>query len=141
MLEPKELLESINSFLGVVTGALSGIAGISLVVGGIGIANIMLVSVTERTREIGLRKALGATNRDILWQFLIESVMLSIFGGGIGIALGWGLSLLLSQFIETAVTWQSVALAFGISGMVGVVSGFLPALRASRLNPIYAFRY
>ena len=141
ILEPKELLESINSFLGVVTGALSGIAAISLVVGGIGIANIMLVSVTERTREIGLRKALGATNKDILWQFLIESVMLSAFGGAIGISLGWGASLLLSRFIQTAVTPMSVAMAFGISAVVGAVSGFLPALRAARLDPIEALRY
>jgi len=141
ILEPKELLDSINSFLGVVTGALSGIAAISLVVGGIGIANIMLVSVTERTREIGLRKAIGATNRDILWQFLIESVMLSVLGGAIGITLGWGASLLLAQFIETAVTPASVMMAFGISAAVGIVSGFLPALRAAKLNPIEALRY
>lgn len=141
ILEPKEILEQINTFLGAVTVALSGIAAISLVVGGIGIANIMLVSVTERTREIGLRKALGATNRDILWQFLIEALMLSILGGGIGITLGWGLSEIIARFIETFVTLSSVIMAFGISAIVGVVSGFLPALRASRLNPIEALRW
>jgi putative ABC transport system permease protein len=141
VLEPKELLNSINSFLGVVTGALSGIAAISLVVGGIGIANIMLVSVTERTREIGLRKALGATNKNILWQFLVESVILSMVGGGVGIALGWGFSILLSSFIETAVTIQSVMMAFGISALVGVISGLLPALRAAKLDPIVALRW
>ncbi|OGC92436.1 hypothetical protein A2876_04025 [Candidatus Amesbacteria bacterium RIFCSPHIGHO2_01_FULL_48_32b] len=141
ILEPKELLESITSFLGVVTGALSGIAAISLVVGGIGIANIMLVSVTERTREIGLRKALGATNRDILLQFLIESILLSVVGGGVGIGIGWGISAILRQFIETAVTAGSVMMAFGVSAGVGIVSGLAPAVRASRLDPIEALRY
>jgi putative ABC transport system permease protein len=141
ILEPKELLNSINSFLGAVTGALSGIAAISLVVGGIGIANIMLVSVTERTREIGLRKAIGATGKDILWQFLIEAVVLSALGGLIGILIGWGFSLLLQRFIQTAVTPQSVLLAFGISSAVGIISGLAPAIRAARLDPIQALRY
>ncbi len=141
IMEPKELLASINSFLGVVTGALSGIAAISLVVGGIGIANIMLVSVTERTREIGLRKALGATSGDILRQFLIEAVVLSILGGGLGILIGGGLSMLLRQFIETSVTSGSVIMAFGISAIVGIVAGLAPAIRASRLNPIEALRW
>lgn len=141
VMEPKELLASINSFLGVVTAALSGIAGISLVVGGIGIANIMLVSVTERTREIGLRKAIGATRGDIMWQFLIEAVVLSALGGAIGIGIGSGFSLVLRKFIETSVTGQSVALAFGISSLVGIISGLAPAIRASRLDPIEALRY
>lgn len=141
ILEPKELLASINSFLGAVTGALSGIAAISLVVGGIGIANIMLVSVTERTREIGLRKAIGATRRDILLQFLIEAMVLSALGGIIGILVGSGFSAILRTFIETSVTWQSVALSFGISALVGIISGLAPAIRASRLNPIDALRY
>ncbi len=141
VLKPTQILETINTFLGAITGALAGIAAISLVVGGVGIANIMLVSVTERTREIGLRKALGARKNDILLQFLIESIVLSAFGGLIGIGIGWGLSLLISRFIETAVTLDTVALAFGISCLVGVVSGFTPALRAARLNPIDALRY
>jgi putative ABC transport system permease protein len=141
VLEPKELLDTITQFLGVVTGALSGIAAISLVVGGIGIANIMLVSVTERTREIGLRKAIGATKRDILIQFLVEAMMLSLLGGGIGIVIGWGMAELLKQFIETAVTLNSVMLAFGISAIVGIVSGIAPAIRAGNLNPIDALRY
>lgn len=141
VLEPKEILASITSFLGAVTAALGGIAAISLLVGGIGIANIMLVSVTERTREIGLRKALGATRRDILWQFLVEAAMLSALGGGIGIAIGGGVSLLLRRFIETDVTWQSVVMAFGVSAVVGVVAGLLPAIRAARLDPITALRY
>ncbi len=141
ILEPKEILEQINTFLGAITGALSGIAAISLVVGGIGIANIMLVSVTERTREIGLRKAIGATRKDILVQFLIEAIILSALGGIIGIAIGWGLSSLISRFIETAVSWQSVVVAFAISALVGVISGLAPAINASRLNPIDALRY
>ncbi|MDO8487947.1 MAG: ABC transporter permease [bacterium] len=141
VMEPTELLSTINSFLGAITGALTGIAAISLVVGGIGIANIMLVSVTERTREIGLRKAVGATSRNIMTQFLTEAVVLSLVGGGIGITIGWGGSLIIRQFIETAVTWQSVALAFGVSAAVGIVSGIVPAIRAARLNPIDALRY
>ena len=141
VLKPTQILETINTFLGAITGALAGIAAISLVVGGVGIANIMLVSVTERTREIGLRKALGARKNDILMQFLIEAIVLSAFGGLIGIGIGWGLSLLISRFIETAVTIQSVLLAFGISCGVGIVAGFLPALRAAKLNPIDALRY
>ena len=141
VLEPKEILSTITTFLSAITGALSGIAAISLLVGGIGIANIMLVSVTERTREIGLRKALGATGRDILVQFLVEAVMLSVLGGGIGIAIGWGMSAVISRFIETQVTIGSVVLAFGVSSLVGILAGFLPALRASKLNPIEALRY
>ena len=101
----------------------------------------MLVSVAERTREIGLRKAVGATSQNILTQFLVEAVVLSLVGGGIGVLLGWGGSLLVSRFIETQVTWQSVALAFGVSAAVGIVSGLAPAVRAARLNPIDALRY
>jgi putative ABC transport system permease protein len=141
VLEPKQILETVNSFLGVITVALSGIAAISLVVGGIGIANIMFVSVTERTREIGLRKALGATRKDILLQFLIESLTLSVLGGLTGIAIGIGFSAFLNRFIETAVTPDSVVMAFGISAAVGVISGIAPAIRAGNLNPIDALRY
>lgn len=136
-----ELLSTINQFLGTITVALSGIAAISLIVGGIGIMNIMLVSVTERTREIGLRKAVGAQGRDILLQFLIEAIVLSSVGGGIGIALGALGSLLLSSFIKTSVPFWAVALAFGFSATVGVVFGVAPAIRASRLDPITALRY
>lgn len=139
--EPTEILSTINSFLGTITAALSGIAAISLLVGGIGIANIMLVSVTERTREIGLRKAVGATRRDIMLQFLVEAIVLSLIGGSIGIIIGWGGSAIISQFIQTSVTWTSVALAFGVSAVVGIVSGLVPAIRAARLNPIDALRY
>ena len=141
IIQQTELLETINQFLGVVTVALGGIASISLLVGGIGIMNIMLVSVTERTREIGLRKAVGATPKDILVQFLIEAIILSLFGGSIGIAIGALGSFALSQFIKTAVTPWSVAIAFGFSAIVGVVFGVAPAIRAARLNPIDALRY
>lgn len=141
ILEPKELLNQINTFLGTITVALSGIAAISLVVGGIGIANIMFVSVTERTREIGLRKAVGATYRDILTQFLLEAVMLSVLGGVIGILFGSGLSLLLNRVIQTSVSMESVMLSFGISCAVGVTAGIIPALRAAKLDPIVALRW
>ncbi len=123
------------------TLALGGIAAISLLVGGIGVMNIMLVSVTERTREIGLRKALGAKDTDIRNQFLIEALTLSGLGGIIGILLGIGLSLLISIFFTTTVTLWSVALSFGFSMLVGVVFGVTPAIRASKLDPITALRY
>jgi len=123
---------------------LGAIAGISLLVGGIGIMNIMLVSVTERTREIGLRKAVGAKRRDILSQFLIESVIMSVIGGLIGIALGAGGAMLIARLatdLKTVVTLDSVLLATGFSAAVGLFFGIYPATRASRLNPIEALRY
>ncbi|OGG24378.1 hypothetical protein A3A79_04305 [Candidatus Gottesmanbacteria bacterium RIFCSPLOWO2_01_FULL_43_11b] len=141
VLESTQLLETITQFLSVITAALGGIAGISLLVGGIGIMNIMLVSVTERTREIGLRKAVGATPRDIMMQFLIESVILSLFGGAIGIGLGSLGSLGINQFIGTSVTLWSVLLAFGFSASIGIIFGVTPAIRAARLDPIEALRY
>lgn len=141
VMEQKELLNTINQMLDVLTVALGGIASISLLVGGIGIMNIMLVSVTERTREIGLRKAVGATPLAILIQFLIEAVILSLVGGTIGIIIGALGSWALSKAIETAVTAWSVFLAFGFSSLVGIIFGIAPALRAARLNPIDALRY
>ncbi|MEK7474239.1 MAG: ABC transporter permease, partial [Candidatus Coatesbacteria bacterium] len=119
------------------------IAGISLLVGGIGIMNIMLVSVTERTREIGLRKAVGARQRDILFQFLLEAVTISLLGGTLGILLGTGISWLLAYFLEwtIVVTAWSVILAFGFSAAVGIGFGFWPARRAARLHPAEALRY
>ncbi|HYW31422.1 MAG TPA: ABC transporter permease [Gemmatimonas sp.] len=122
---------------------LAGIASVSLIVGGIGIMNIMLVSVTERTREIGVRKALGATSRNILLQFLIEAVVLCILGGAIGVALGGGGALLLSKVanFNTEISSQSVILAFAFSAVVGVVFGVWPARRAAKLDPIMALRY
>lgn len=141
VLESTQLLQTVTQFLTVITAALGGIAGISLLVGGIGIMNIMLVSVTERTREIGLRKAVGATPKDIMMQFLIESVILSLFGGTIGIAFGALGSLGISQFIKTSVTPWSVMLSFGFSAMIGIVFGVTPAIRAAKLDPIEALRY
>jgi putative ABC transport system permease protein len=122
---------------------LAGIAAVSLVVGGIGIMNIMLVSVTERTREIGVRKAMGATRRNILLQFLIEAVVLCLLGGAVGILAGSAGALLLSRLFQwnTAINAQSVLLAFAFSAGVGVLFGVWPARRAARLDPIAALRY
>ncbi len=126
---------------------LGAIAGISLLVGGIGIMNIMLVSVTERTREIGIRKAVGAKRRDILLQFLLEAALLSLTGGGIGVLVGWGVSHFVSglnlggQAIQTVVSADIVILAVSVSAAIGILFGLYPAYRAARLNPIEALRY
>ena len=122
---------------------LAAVASISLVVGGIGIMNIMLVSVTERTREIGLRMAVGARRRDILAQFLVESVALSLVGGVIGASLGLASSLVIARAFEWQVLIEpaAVALSFGFAAAVGVFFGYYPALKASRLDPIEALRY
>jgi len=122
---------------------LAGIASVSLIVGGIGIMNIMLVSVTERTREIGVRKALGATSKNILFQFLIEAIVLCLLGGAIGVVLGAGGAMALSKIanFNTVISSQSVALAFVFSAIVGVVFGVWPARRAASLDPITALRY
>ncbi len=122
---------------------LGAVAGISLVVGGIGIMNMMLTTVTERTREIGLRKAIGAKSKDINLQFLTEAVMLTFTGGVIGVVLGWILSLLVSRFggITTSISLFSILLAFGVSAAIGIGFGYYPARRAAGLNPIEALRY
>ncbi len=127
---------------GILTALLAVAASISLVVGGIGISNIMLVSVTERTREIGIRRALGGTQRSILWQFLIEAVVLSLLGGVIGIGFAYSAVFILQKFQVPAVTesW-AVGLGLGFSGLVGVAAGFLPALKAAKLDVIDALRY
>lgn len=137
----EQTLSTISQITGVLTAALGGIAAISLIVGGIGVMNIMLVSVTERTREIGLRKAVGARPSDIRNQFLIEAITLSGFGGVVGIIVGIIGAYIIDQFFTTTIPLWSVALSFGFSMLVGVVFGVAPAIRASRLNPIQALRY
>jgi putative ABC transport system permease protein len=127
------------------TAFLGSIAGVSLLVGGIGVMNIMLVSVTERTREIGLRKAVGAKRRDILMQFLVEAMVLSLIGGFMGIGVGYGISralpLLSSSLTSTVVTPESVLMATGFSAAIGLFFGVYPASRAAGLRPIEALRY
>ncbi len=138
------MLSTMNNILGILTAVLGGIAGISLLVGGIGIMNIMLVSVRERTREIGVRKALGARNSDIMAQFMIEAMTLSGAGGIIGIFIGVGLALFIPVFVDvlpTSVSAWSIIMAFTFSVAVGVFFGVYPARKASLLDPIQALRY
>lgn len=138
-----QLLSTFTQISNLLTSLLAGIAGISLVVGGIGIMNIMLVSVAERTREIGLRKALGATDGDVLRQFLFEAVLLALIGGIVGVGAGVGLSALastISDNLPTLVTGSSVAVAFGVAAAIGIVFGVLPAYRSARLQPVEALR-
>jgi putative ABC transport system permease protein len=141
-----EILKTVGSVLGMVTAVVGGVVGIALLVGGIGIMNIMLVSVTERTREIGTRKAVGARRQDILIQFLIEAVTLSLVGGAIGLALGYGMgagvaALLPGDWPPAHVPLWAVVLAFGFSAVVGVFFGIYPAGKAARMDPIEALRY
>lgn len=139
----EQTLGILSDLLGTLTYMLAGIAGISLLVGGIGIMNIMLVSVSERTREIGIRKAVGARTYDILSQFVIEAVALSVLGGAIGIAIGWGGAVLLSRTtpVPANVTPWAVAMSFFFAFGVGVFFGVYPAWKASQLDPIVALRY
>jgi len=143
IMNQSDIVETASSVTDTFTMLLASIAGISLIVGGIGIMNMMLTTVTERTKEIGLRKAIGATKRDISGQFLTEAVMLTLLGGIIGILLGWIASMLITKFAGTATTvsWYSIILAFGVSAVIGVVFGYYPARRASKLNPIEALRF
>jgi putative ABC transport system permease protein len=138
-----QILGTVGRILGLLTTVLAAIAAISLLVGGVGVSNIMLVSVRERTREIGLRKAVGARQRDIGLQFLLEAVLLTTLGGVIGIALGVGGSLGLAAAIDqlpAVISWWSPVLAFGVSAAVGVFFGVVPARRAGRLDPVVALR-
>ncbi len=139
----KEIIETLTGTTTVLTALLSAVAGVSLLVGGIGIMNIMLVSVTERTREIGTRLAIGALERDVLLQFLVESVTLSSLGGLIGIALGLGSAALISQLIGVPFVFKPgiVTAAFFFSGAVGIVFGYVPAKKAAQMDPIEALRY
>ena len=138
-----DIVATASSITNTFTVLLAAIAGISLIVGGIGIMNMMLTTVTERTREIGLRKAIGAKKKDISTQFLTESVMLTFFSGILGVILGWVLSLVISKFgnINTSISLFSILLAFGVSAAIGIVFGYYPARRAASLNPIEALRY
>jgi putative ABC transport system permease protein len=140
---PYEVAERHAEASRVMTQLLAAIGSISLLVGGIGIMNIMLVSVTERTREIGLRMAVGARRRDILAQFLVEAVILSLIGGLVGIAVGLGASRAIGYFAEwrTQIEVEAVLMAFGFAAAIGVVFGLYPARKAARLDPIEALRY
>lgn len=143
MMNQNDIISTATSVTGTFTMLLSSIAGISLLVGGIGIMNMMLTTVTERTREIGLRKAVGIRKVYINLQFLAEAVVLTFLGGGLGILLGWGASTILSSFINLAaqISLSSVLMAFGVSAGVGILFGFYPARRAANLSPIEALRY
>jgi len=138
-----DMLETMSSVTETMTYLLAAIAGISLLVGGIGIMNMMLTTVTERTREIGLRKAIGAKKRDIRIQFLIESIMLTVFGGIIGITTGFLISWIINMtgLLTAEVSVSSVILSFSVSAIIGIIFGYYPAARASNLNPIEALRY
>ena len=143
VMNQSDIIASVSSVSNTLTILLGSIAGISLIVGGIGIMNMMLTTVTERTREIGLRKAIGAKKKDIGLQFLAESVMLTLIGGILGSFLGWVLSFGISYFgsTTTVVSSWSIFLAFGVSAAIGIIFGYYPARRAASLNPIEALRY
>jgi putative ABC transport system permease protein len=138
-----EMTTMLTSTTNTMTYLLAGIAAVSLIVGGIGIMNIMLVSVTERTREIGLRLSVGARDLDVLTQFLVEAIVLSLAGGAIGILLGIGFSYGVNEVMQwpTAVTPTSVLLSFGVAAAIGVFFGFYPARKAAALDPIEALRF
>jgi putative ABC transport system permease protein len=141
--DTREMLETLQSITGVLTALLTAVAAVSLVVGGIGIMNIMLVSVTERTREIGIRLAIGARGREVLLQFLVEAVVLCVLGGALGMLLGLGGSYAAAQMLKLPfkVMPQVAIIAFGFSASVGIVFGLFPALKAARMNPIEALRH
>ena len=143
----EEMIDTLEASTDVFVILLGAIAGISLLVGGIGVMNIMLVSVTERTREIGIRKAVGAKRKDILLQFLFEAASMSLIGGGIGVLVGWGISSLITGFdmgtvtMEAVVSANVIVLAVSVSAAIGIIFGLYPAYRAARLSPVEALRY
>jgi putative ABC transport system permease protein len=143
VLNEASIIATASSVTGTFTTLLAAVAGISLIVGGIGIMNMMLTTVTERTREIGLRKAIGAKKSDINKQFLVEAIMLTFIGGVIGVILGWLISFGVSYLgiLQASVSISSIILAFGVSAFIGIVFGYYPARRAAQLNPIDALRY
>ncbi len=143
VLNQADIVSAASSVTGTFTWLLGAVAGISLLVGGIGIMNMMLTTVTERTREIGLRKAIGAKAADINIQFLSEAVALTVIGGGIGVTIGWLVAYTITSLgvLETTISGSSILLAFGVSAGIGIVFGYYPARRASKLNPIEALRY
>ena len=143
LLKQADNLATANSVLNLLTGFVSSIAAISLIVGGIGILNIMLVSVTERTREIGVRKAVGATNRQILNQFLTEAAILSLVGGLLGVIMSILANYLFRIFteLEPILTWQIMVIAVGVAMSVGIIFGITPALKAARKRPLEALRH
>ena len=143
VLSQKDMLEASASIADTLTILLASIAGISLIVGGIGIMNMMMTTVTERTREIGLRKAIGAKKLDISFQFLSEAVMLTFLGGAIGILLGSALAYGITFFtgMATKISLFSIILAFSVSALIGIGFGYWPAQKAAKLNPIEALRY
>ncbi|MEI6532750.1 MAG: ABC transporter permease [Candidatus Roizmanbacteria bacterium] len=141
LVEQTEIMNAITQIFGVLNIGLVAIAAISLVVGGIGIMNIMYVTVTERIKEIGIRRALGARKGDILWQFMIQAIILSLFGGLMGLGLAYGITFGIQRVFPAYIDTNSVALALGVSSLIGVVFGVFPAKKASDLSPIEAIRY
>jgi putative ABC transport system permease protein len=143
VLDMKEIAQTLSSTTQVLTTLLGAVAAVSLLVGGIGIMNIMLVSVTERTREIGIRLAIGALERDVLLQFLVEAAVLSSFGGLFGVALALAASLVLAELMQVPFVFDPgiAVIAFAFSAVVGIVFGYVPARRAARLDPIEALRH
>lgn len=141
VLEQTEILDTIGSIFSIINTVLIAIAAISLIVGGIGIMNIMYVTVTERIKEIGIRRALGARSNDILWQFLVESVILSVFGGLLGLGLSYLIVFAIQSLFPAYIDLQSVILALGVSSFIGIVFGVFPAKKAADLSPIDAIRY
>jgi putative ABC transport system permease protein len=143
LMDTKQIAETLSGTIGTMTALLGAVAAVSLLVGGIGIMNIMLVSVTERTREIGIRLAIGALEQEVLLQFLIEAVMLSCLGGLIGIVLAFVACLGLSSLMHMPFLFNPAInlLAFGFSAAIGVIFGFMPARRAAQLDPIVALRH